>query len=104
MPDQVWGTTMKNEAGEADPDHSPTTDDITIWVIVIHIEATLDHNTGIDASTTEVVHNDLVQPLEADLPMTHCTGHTADPPNITALQVTNPKITVGHTHDHPNNL
>ena len=29
MPDQVWGTTMKIETDETDPDHSPIFEDIT---------------------------------------------------------------------------
>ena len=62
MPDQVWGTTVKTKTGKADPDHSPTNKDILAQVIVIHIEATLDHKTGIHAATTEAVHDDLTQP------------------------------------------
>ena len=45
---------MKIEIGEANPDHSPTTEDTTARVTMIHIDATLDCNTGIDAVTTEV--------------------------------------------------
>ena len=52
MPDQVWGTTMMIETGEANPDHSPTFKDITAQVIVNHIEATLDQNSRIDATWT----------------------------------------------------
>ena len=36
--------------------------------------------------------------------MTHCTGHITDYPHITALQVIDPKIAEGHTHNHPTNL
>ena len=91
---------MKIERGKVDPDHSPTTEDITAQVIAICIEATLDHNTGIDAATTGAAHNDLAQSTEdtsTDLAMTHCTGHITDHPNIKALWVVNTKITVGHT-------
>ena len=35
---------MKIKTGKTDPDHSPTTEDIAAQVIVICIEATLDHN------------------------------------------------------------
>ena len=35
MPDQAWGTTGKIEKDEMSPDHSPTTEDITAWVIAI---------------------------------------------------------------------
>ena len=62
MSDWVWGTTMKIETGKANPDHSPTTKDITVGVILIYIKTTLDHNTGIDAATTKVAHDDLAQP------------------------------------------
>ena len=52
---------MKIETGKDDPDHSPTIEDITPRVITICIEATLDHNTRIDAATTGAAHNDLAQ-------------------------------------------
>ena len=55
---------MKIEKDEADPDDSPIFADITTSIIAIHIEATLDHNTEIDATTTGAVHNDLTQPTE----------------------------------------
>ena len=74
---------------------------------MIHIEATLDHNTGIDATTTGAAHNDLTQLTEGtvtDLAMTHCTSHNTDHPNIEALQVIDPEITVGHIHDCPTDL
>ena len=87
MPDHVWDTIMRVEIDEADPDNSSILEDITTQVIVIHIEATLDHNTGIDTATTGAVHDDLV--------------HIADHPNIKVLQVINPRIIVDHIHDHP---
>ena len=85
------------QTGEANPDHSPTIKDIAAWVI---IEATLDHNTGIDAPTTEAAHDDLTQPTEdtaTDLTVTHCTCHITDPPNIEALWATNPEF---HSKSH----
>ena len=51
--------------------------------IVIHTEATLDHNTEIDAAISQVAHDGLGQPTEdttADITMTHCTGHVTDHP------------------------
>ena len=51
---------MRIETDEANPDHSPILEDITAWVITIHMEATLDHNTGIDIATTGAVHVDLI--------------------------------------------
>ena len=88
MPDQLWGTTLKIETGEADLDHSPTFEDITAWVIAIHIEATLAHNTGIDAITTGAAHDDLNQPTEdtaTDFAVTHYSNQIADHPNNKAL-------------------
>ena len=78
MPDQIQGTTVKMETGEASPDHSHTFEDITAKAIAICIEAALDHNTGIDAATTEAAHDNLTQPTEdtaTDLTMTHHTDH-----------------------------
>ena len=98
---------MKIETGKANPDYSPTFNDITAQVIRIHIEAALDHNTGIDAATTGTAHDNLTQSIEdtvMDLTMAHHTGHMADYSNIKALQVINPKITVDHIHDHPTDL
>ena len=95
---------MKIETDEANLDHSPIFADITAQVIVIHIEATLDHNTEVDVTTTGAVHDDLTQPTEdtaTDLAMTHHTNHITDHPNIEALQVINPEITVGHIYKHP---
>ena len=79
---------MKIEIGEANPDHSPPIKDIAAQVIAIPIEATLDHNTGIDAATTGPAHDNLAQPTEntaTDLTVTHGTGHITDHPNIKAL-------------------
>ena len=64
---------------------------------MIHIDATLDDNTGIDVATTGAFHDDLAQLTEdtaTDLSLTHHTGHITDHPNIKALQVINPEITV----------
>ena len=88
MPDQVWSTTMKIETDKAGPDLSPILEDIAAQVIKIHIEATLDHNTGIDAATTGVVHNNLIKPTEdttTELAMTLHTSHTADHPKTKHL-------------------
>ena len=74
---------------------------------MIPIEATLDHNTGIDAATTGAAHDNLTPPIEAtatDLTMTHHTDHITDHPHIEALQVIDPEITVDHIHDHPTDL
>ena len=98
---------MKIETDEANPDHSPIFKDITAQVIVIHIEATLDHNTGIDVATIGAVHDNLTQPTDdtaTDLTVTLHTSHTTDHPNIEAPQVIDPKIPVDHIHDHPTDL
>ena len=107
MPDQDWDTSIKIETGKANPDHSPTFEDIAAQVITIHIETTLDHNTRIDTTTTGATHDDLTQPTEetaTDLAMAHCTGHIANHTNIIALQVINPEITVDPIHNHPTDL
>ena len=98
---------MKIETGKADPDHSSTIKDITARFIMIHIEATLDHNTRIDAATAGAGHDNLAQPTEdtaTDLTVTHCTSHIANHSNIENLQVINSEITVGHITDHPTDL
>ena len=85
MPNQVQGTTIKIETDKVNPDHTPTFKDIAAQVIAIHIEATLDHNTRIDATTTGAALDDLTQPTEdtaTDLTVTHHAGHIADIPNI----------------------
>ena len=71
------------------------------------MEATLDHNTGIDAATTEAAHDDVTQPTEDTVThytVTHCTGHMTDHPYITTPCVMNAEITVGYTHEHPTDL
>ena len=70
---------------------------------MIHIKAAQDHNTQIDTTTTGAVHDDLTQSTEdtaTDLTVTFHTSHITDHPNIEALQVIDPKITVDHIHDH----
>ena len=107
MPDWAQGTTGKIEKDETGPEHSCTTEDITVRVIAIYTEATLDHNTGIDTATTEAAHDDLTQHTEdaaKDLAMTHCIGHITDHPCMAAVWVIDPKIIVGHTHNHPTDL
>ena len=59
MTDWVQGTTVKIETGKGNPDHSPTTKDITAWVIMICIGTALDHNIGTDAATTGAAYDDL---------------------------------------------
>ena len=91
---------MMIETGKADPGHSPTTQDIIAQIIVIHIETTLDHNTGKGTVTSEVAHDDLTYPTEdtaTDLTMTLLTGHIADHhKHHEAPQVINSVITAGH--------
>ena len=73
---------------------------------MITIEA-LDHNTRIDAATTGAVHDNLAQPIETTatyLATTHYINYIADHPNIEALQVIDPEVTVGHIYYHPTDL
>ena len=103
-PDQLQGTTVKIGTDGVNPDHSLTTERITAQVIIYCIEATLDHNTGVDAATTGAVHDDLTQPTETtatDPTMPHHIIHIADHLHIKVLQVINPEIVVGHIHNHP---
>ena len=98
---------MKIETGKANSDHSSTFKDITVQVIMICIGDALDHNTGTDTATTGTAHDDLAQPTKdtaTDLMVTHNTDHIADHPNIKALQVIDPKITVDYIHNHPTDL
>ena len=98
---------MKIETGKANPDHRPTFEDITAQIIMIHKEATLDHNTGRDTMTIGAIDNDLAQPTEdtaTNLARTHYTGHITAHPNIKAHQVINTEMTVDHIHTHPTDL
>ena len=95
---------MKTETGKANPDHSLIFEDITAQAIMIHIEATLDHDTEIDAAIAEAAHDNLTPSTEdtaTDLTVTPLINHIADHPNTNALLATDPNITVGHTHGHP---
>ena len=79
MPDWAWGTSVKIQTGKANPDHSPTTEDIAAQVIAFHAEATVDYNTGIDVATTEAAHDELAQPTWDTQPQTlpwHTTSVT----------------------------
>ena len=90
-----------------DPDHIFTTEIIAAQVTAIPIEATPDHNTGVDAATTGAAHDNLTPPIVAtpiDLATKHHTDHLAGQAHIEALQVINPKITVGHIHNYPTDL
>ena len=74
---------------------------------MIHTEATQGHNTGINAVTTGAAHNAHALPIEVigiNLAMTYHINHITDHPHIEDLQLTTPKITVDHSHDHPTNL
>ena len=57
MPDQVPDIAMKKGTGEAIQGLNHIFTDITAQVFRIPIEATLDHNIGITAITTEVAHD-----------------------------------------------
>ena len=98
---------MTIETNKVDPDHILTIESITVCVLVIPIEATLDHNTGIDATTTGAAHNNLTQPIGVtaiDLSATHHINHITDHPHIDDFQVIDPKIAVDHIHNQPIDL
>ena len=51
---------------------------------------------------TGTAHNDHTPPIQAtviNLAVTHHIDHIIDHPHIGVLQLTNPEITVDHTHD-----
>ena len=61
---------------------------------MIHTEAALDHNAGIDTATTETAYGDLTQHTEdtaTDLTMTHCIGDITDNLHIMALLLLIPR-------------
>ena len=96
-----------NKENETGPDYRPTHKDISVWVTMICTVATLDHNSGRDTATTETAHDDISQhtaDTATDLNVTHWIGHIVDYPHITALEVINPEMVVGHTNDHPTDL
>ena len=71
---------------------------------MIHTESTRDHNTRTDTAATEVAHDDLTQHTDdtaTDPAMTHHIIYITDHLHITAFWVIDPKIVVGHTHNHP---
>ena len=107
MPDQVQDTTVKEETGEADQDHSLIFEDITAQAIRICIEATLDKDTETDAAITGACHDNCTPPMEATAinlaTMCHIY-HLADHPHIEVLQFINPEITIGHIHDNITDL
>ena len=100
---------MKIDTDEDNPDHSPTTKDITAQATTIHIEATQDHSIGADATTTGEIHNNLTQSTKAtattmDLDKTHHINHIVVLHNINALQATDPETKIGHIHNHLTDL
>ena len=103
MPDLLQDTTVKKETGEANPDHNLSFENITAQVIAILTEVAQGHNTGTDGATTGVAHDDHAPPIEdtaINLTMIHHTDLITDHPQIEVLQLINPEIAVGHTHDH----
>ena len=52
LPDHIWGTSNKIKTGKVNPDHSLTTEGISAQIIMIYIEAALDHSIWIGAATT----------------------------------------------------
>ena len=46
----------------------------------------------------------LLETTAIDLAMTHHIDHITDHPQVEALQVINPEITVGHIHNQPTDL
>ena len=105
MPHQAPDTTMRTETGEVVPGHSHISTDTTAQVVMIHIEATPDHNIGIIATTAGVAHNTQIPHTGVkviDSTVTHHTDHTADHQHTEAHHTT-PETEVTHIHTHPTN-
>ena len=98
---------MKIEEAETDPNPSQNTAGITPQATIDLTEITQGHNGTTETTAAEAVQGNPTQHTGDTVTghaVTHITGHIADHPHITALQVIDPKIVVGHTLDHPTNL
>ena len=103
----LWRNTVKKETSKANTDHNLIFKNTAAWVIMILTKATLGYNTRIDAAPWRAAHNNHIPPIKVaviDLAITHHIDHIADHPHIEILQLFNPEITIGHTHDHPTDL
>ena len=68
-----------------------------------HIEATPGHDTGIIATTPEVIHVPHAEIIAINPAMTHHIDPTTDHPHTEVPQPTAPEIKVDPTHIHPTN-
>ena len=96
---------MRTGTGKAIKSLSHNFTDTTAQVIMIHIEATLDHDTGIIIFITGLTHNTPIPHagvIAIDLAMTLHIDHTADHP-CTEAHHTTPEIEACCIHDHPTN-
>ena len=96
---------MKTGIGEVIPGHSHISTDTAAQVVMIHIDAIPDHNIGIIATTTGIVHDAQLPHtgvIAIDHTMTHHIDHTADHPDTEAHH-TSPEIETAHVHIHPTN-
>ena len=94
---------MRTGTGEVVPGHSHISTDTTAHVIMIHIEAIPDHNTGIITTTPEAVHTAPVPHTGTTVigpATTHHINHTTDHPHTEAHPHTTPEIEVTHACIH----
>ena len=107
MPGPVPDITVKIGTGKVIPGHNHIFTDIAAQVIITHIEATSGHDTGIIATTPEVVHDTHIPHTEITAinpAMTHHTDPTADHPHTEVPHHTTPENDVDTPHVYPANL
>ena len=106
LPGQGQDTTIKTGTGKVIPGHNHIFTDITVHIIMIHIEAAPGHNTGIIATNQEVAddaHAPHTEITAIGPAVTHHTNSTTDHPHTEVPQPTTPEIKVDPLHVHPTN-
>ena len=106
MPGQAPDTAVRTGTGKVIPGHSQVSTDTAAQVIMIHIEAIPDHNTGIIATTPEVAHNTQVLHtgvIAIDPAATHHINDTTDHLHTEAHHHTTSETKTTHIHIHPIN-
>ena len=106
MPDQAPDTAMRTGTGKAIQGLSHIFTDTAAQVIMIPIEAVLDHNIGIITTITGVAHDAQIPHtgvIAINLTVTLHIDHTADHPCREAHH-TSPEIEATCIHAHPTNL
>ena len=105
MPGKAPDSEKSTGTGEVVPGHSHVSTGTTAQVVMIHIEATLDHDIGIIATTPGVAHDAQIPHTGVtaiDPTMTYNIYPTADH-LCTETQHTTPEIEATHVHIQPTN-